>query len=158
VKPPSPPERDIETVTLHGRRRSFPADQFRVRVSAYGVAVAEGRVLLARSAFTDRWDIPGGGIEPWETIEDGLRREYAEETGVAPEVAALLHFEEGWFSIFDRPFHSLRFYYRVVVPRNVDLAPDTSEVRYLEWVDVGATGPGDFAPGDLAVVRRALEV
>jgi 8-oxo-dGTP diphosphatase len=153
---PTPPAREIETVTLFGKRRSFPASAFRIRVSVYGVAVRDGRVLLGRSAFTGKWDIPGGGAEPWETLAEALAREFAEETGVVPEVGDLLHFSEGFFSVFDHPFHSLRFYFRVQVPVGAALVPQAAEVRELAWVDALAADPSEFAPGDLDVVRKAL--
>jgi 8-oxo-dGTP pyrophosphatase MutT (NUDIX family) len=49
----------------------------------------DDRVLLVRFAFPDRtlWACPGGGIEPGESDEQAIRRELAEEAGLAdPEV------------------------------------------------------------------------
>lgn len=52
----------------------------------------EGRVLLLRHTYRRRkpWGIPGGGLQPGETLEACLRRELLEETGMRVEVGRLL--------------------------------------------------------------------
>ncbi|MBO2518140.1 NUDIX domain-containing protein [Limnochorda pilosa] len=66
-----PPNRLIRCQTGQGRARGFPASQIRFRPAAYGIALdGEGRVLLARSVFHERWELPGGAVEPWETLKE----------------------------------------------------------------------------------------
>jgi 8-oxo-dGTP diphosphatase len=48
------------------------------------------RVLLIRRAqepLKGQWSLPGGAVELGETLEDAIRREVLEETGLAVEVA-----------------------------------------------------------------------
>ncbi|WP_243239441.1 NUDIX domain-containing protein [Sulfobacillus harzensis] len=50
-------------------------------ISAKGVLVRGGRVLLA-SNDRGEWELPGGHIEPGESPETALVREFSEETGL----------------------------------------------------------------------------
>ncbi len=56
------------------------------RVNAILLATDDARrVLLVRQTsgpFVGEWVLPGGGIEPGESLEEGLRREMREETGL----------------------------------------------------------------------------
>lgn len=42
----------------------------------------QGRLLLHRRADDGHWDMPGGCLEPGESLEETARRETREETGV----------------------------------------------------------------------------
>lgn len=49
------------------------------------LAIKAGKVLLIKrvaSPFKDYWDIPGGFLKPGEHPDDGLVREFEEETGL----------------------------------------------------------------------------
>lgn len=160
LEPPAPGKEtaaEIECRCLEGGTRRFPARAVRFRPAVYGVAVRDGRVLLGRSAFTGLLDIPGGAVEPWELLEQGLRREFREETGVEPEPLELFHFTESFFAIYGHPFHSLRFYYLVRVPEGVTFTPQRAEITDLDWIDIGTVPETQFAPGDLEILRKALE-
>ena len=50
------------------------------RTSAYGIIIKENKVLLTKPTWINLWDLPGGGADPGETIEQGLKREFIEET------------------------------------------------------------------------------
>ena len=58
-----------------------------------GAVVRDGRLLLVRRASRHgrgNWQLPGGFIEPNETIEQAVVREVQEEAGVTAEVEAVL--------------------------------------------------------------------
>lgn len=64
------------------------------RIGVAGVVFdAAGRVLLVergKPPSMGQWTVPGGSLEPGETIADGVRRELAEETGLEVEVGPLV--------------------------------------------------------------------
>ncbi|QNA77986.1 NUDIX hydrolase [Streptomyces sp. So13.3] len=59
-------------------------------VSVAGVVVRhDGRVLSIKRADNGTWEPPGGVLELTETLEDGVRREVYEETGIKIQVERL---------------------------------------------------------------------
>lgn len=67
-----------------------------MRVAA--VVVRDGRVLLARhhKGGEDYWVLPGGAVEPGETLAEALRRELREEAGLVVEPADVLFLNDGY--------------------------------------------------------------
>lgn len=66
------------------------ATDHRHSVSVAGVLVDDqGRALIIRRRDNGHWEPPGGILEHGESIEDGLRREVYEETGLKIEPGPL---------------------------------------------------------------------
>jgi A/G-specific adenine glycosylase len=71
-------------------RPVLPVSRQPIRIDmATGFLVHEGRVLIQKRKLTDvwpgLWEFPGGCVEPGETSEQALRREYLEEVELAVE-------------------------------------------------------------------------
>ena len=99
----------------YGKIHDVPADVFRFRVAVYGVLYEDGQVLLVQERWGRLWEFPGGGVKPWESIKEGLIREFREETGITVKVEKLLQVQEDFFYAEDRNegWHSVRFIYHV---------------------------------------------
>ncbi len=68
---------------------------FGIRVGA--VVERDGRILLVRHQKPDRdpyWVLPGGRLEPGETIPECAGRELAEETGLTARFSEVLYVSE----------------------------------------------------------------
>jgi len=71
-------------------RREYPEHPL---VGVGGVVIADGRALLIRRGappLAGEWSIPGGLLEVGETLEQGVARELAEETGLQVRVVGLI--------------------------------------------------------------------
>ena len=74
--------------------RSYPA---RPIVAVSAAIVRDGRVLIARRARAPAhgvYTLPGGVVEVGETLHEAIKREIAEETGLAIEPVALAGYRE----------------------------------------------------------------
>lgn len=72
-----------------------PSGERRPEVCVGAVVVGGGRLLVVqrgRPPGEGRWSLPGGRVERGETLAAALRREVAEETGLAVEPGELF----GW--------------------------------------------------------------
>jgi ADP-ribose pyrophosphatase YjhB (NUDIX family) len=66
-----------------------PANSVVPAVSAI-VPDKDGRILLICRTDNNYWSIPGGGLEPGESVRQATVREVLEETGISCEVTGLV--------------------------------------------------------------------
>jgi len=60
------------------------------RVGVGGVLIRNGRALVNRATYRTRFTVPSGYVEPGETLEAAVVREFEEETSVKVRVGPLL--------------------------------------------------------------------
>ena len=89
------------------------------RVAVYGICEDPALgVLLVRAApfltVAGQWFLPGGGLEHGEDPASGLRREFAEETGLDVEVGALRGVLSDLYTLPDgSDLHTIRIIYAI---------------------------------------------
>ncbi len=113
-------------------------------VPSVNVAVVdeENRLLLIRRSDNDSWALPGGGMDPGESISEAAIRETKEETGIDCEIT-------GMIGIYTNPRHvmayddgevrqefSVCFHARVLSGQPREDGSETKEVRWVEPADV----------------------
>ncbi len=101
------------------KSKYFP-DSF-YRVSVKGLFVKDGKVLLLKESpkLSGQWELPGGGLDFGEDIQEGLKREIEEETGLKVK------------SISDKPVYvwtwrfenkrNMDWYYSLVLAYRIEL-------------------------------------
>lgn len=113
------------------------------RVSSYVVLTDKNKLYMIKSDYNpaDQYELPGGGVETWEGVQEGARREMLEETGldVALDEAPCFFTESGFHeSVNDEFWHTIRVYYRGSIKSVVTedpVSPDET-VLWRGWVDV----------------------
>ena len=89
------------------------SDKLRVRVC--GICLQDNKLLLVRHQATIGnhafWAPPGGGLEYGETVQECLKREFLEETGLQVEVIRFLYLNE----FLQPPLHALELFFEVRV-------------------------------------------
>ena len=69
------------------------------RVATRGIIYRDGKILVTKhknddGSETEHWATFGGGLDPQESLQDGLYREMIEETGIAPRIGKLLFIQQ----------------------------------------------------------------
>lgn len=77
------------------------ANSIAVAVSAF-VQDEEGRILMIRRTDNGLYSIPGGQVEPGETLTEATVREVKEETGIEIEVTGLI-------GLYSNPNHVIAY-------------------------------------------------
>jgi ADP-ribose pyrophosphatase YjhB (NUDIX family) len=129
------------------------------RLAAYGILFDEqGRVLMGCDRKMDfGWNLPGGGVNKDETLEQGLVREFEEETGLLVKSIQVVANEDNYCIMpTGRAIHGVLHYYLVEVVGGELLADgngfDTSRV---DFVDLDAIPQSEVV--DYKVARPIIE-
>jgi 8-oxo-dGTP diphosphatase len=128
-------------------------------VGVGAIILQRDHVLLvrrARAPLKGLWSLPGGVLDAGERLEDGVRREVKEETGL--EVAPI-----GVFEVFERLSQDRRGrleYHYVLIDylcrvTGGELRP-ADDASSAEWVRRGDLARYPITEGTLGVIRRAF--
>jgi ADP-ribose pyrophosphatase YjhB (NUDIX family) len=122
------------------------------RVGVGGVLIRDGRALVNRAVYRDRFTIPSGYVEAGETIEGAVVREIEEETGVMVRVGPLVLVRHKVLRVEESDVY---FAFSVDPISGVAEArpPEIAEVRWVPLAEVpGATWISEFSR---LAIRRA---
>ncbi|MDX5482410.1 MAG: NUDIX hydrolase [Hymenobacteraceae bacterium] len=117
------------------------ADKLRVRVC--GICLQDDQLLLVRHGQTIHnhafWAPPGGGLQYGETLQEGLRRELKEETGLEVKVCRFLFVNE----FLEPPLHAIEFFFEVKVTggtlqkgQDPEAKQEGQLIEQVQWLSV----------------------
>ena len=78
-----------------------------------GILIVKNKILLQKPEIEDFWVLPGGGINPFETLEQAIKREFVEEMCLKVKVDRFVFILENFFEYSNENIHSLEFYFLV---------------------------------------------
>jgi len=120
-------------------------------VSVAGVIVDDdGRALLVQRLDNHHWEPPGGVLELGESIDDGLRREVREETGLDIEPTMLT----GVYKNMKRGIIALVFRCRIT-GGELTLSNETEAIRWAAEAEVTELASEAYAIRVLDAVRAS---
>ena len=136
----------------------------RIRITPRAVIVNKNEILLQHKVYEDgseRYVLPGGAIEPGETIEQALIRECQEEIGTIIMVEKLLHVADFFRERKTSPptrRQQVELLFQCRVPENYlaqnGHAPDKHQVA-VEWVALSQLEERLYPP---AIVDKLLNL
>lgn len=91
-----------------------------------GVLIKGGKILVQRDRGGNEYALPGGHVKIGETLEDGLIREFKEETDADIKCIRMLWSEECFWEWKGKKAHNISFYYLIELTNGSDI-PDTGE-------------------------------
>jgi 8-oxo-dGTP diphosphatase len=113
----------------------------RPEVCVGALVVEDGQLLLirrGRGAGFGRWSVPGGRVEPGETLAEAVVRELREETALDGVCDRFV----GWVERISSDYHYVIFDFAVTaLPGEPRAGDDASDVRWVPLDDVGLWPP-----------------
>lgn len=91
----------------------FVVDNNICDIRTVGVLIRDGKILVQRNRDGIEYALPGGHVKIGETLENGLVREYNEETGADISCVKMLWSEECFWEWNGRKAHNFAFYYLI---------------------------------------------
>jgi ADP-ribose pyrophosphatase YjhB (NUDIX family) len=103
---------------------------------------SSGAVLLVHKTDNDLWALPGGGVDPGESVTDAVVREIAEETGLTVEVDDLI-------GVYTNPHHVMAYdngevrqqfslcFRAHLVGGTLTTSSETKAVAFIPFADLG---------------------
>ncbi len=144
-------------------KREFPG----APVVGVGAVIIDdaGRVLVVRRGqepLVGQWSLPGGALELGERLDDGVRREVEEETGLTVEPIEIIEVFD--HIAYQEDSRRVRFHYVLidywcrVTGGVLACASDATEVRWARPEELGTDGRCAVLPFTLSVIEKGLEL
>ena len=127
----------------------------RFYIGVYGILIKDEKILLikkSRGAYKGMFDLPGGGIEFGEKIEETLKREFFEETGITLNSYSFLSNNEYFCDYINesgepRKLHHIGIYYNVAASfKTIKSDPDGQDSLGAEFIDIKELNKIEIAP------------
>ncbi|OGH89014.1 MAG: hypothetical protein A2537_01225 [Candidatus Magasanikbacteria bacterium RIFOXYD2_FULL_36_9] len=139
-------------------------DDKKIYLGVYGIFIQNEKILVikkARGPYTGQYDLPGGGLNFDENVEDALKREFVEETNAVIKETNLIGINEYrcQYKKEDgkmKDFHHLGIYYKVdITVENLKTSPDGQDSNGALFVDIKDLNSKNTSPIAFGMILKA---
>lgn len=88
---------------------------------AASIIIKDDRILFQQFKNSGYWFLPGGRVEMMEELQETVEREINEEYGWKVKNKRLVWIVENFFSLDNKEFHELGFYFLVQVEDEIEI-------------------------------------
>jgi len=126
---------------VYKKKYRVSVEKLKFRPSVYGLVIEKGKILLSKQG--DGYDFPGGAIEIDENLNEALKREFFEETGLKIKILDLIDCKSSFFKFrFDDIFvNSILIYFQCKIVGGKISTKNLSEYENIfmekpEWIEL----------------------
>ena len=119
-------------------------EQVHWRISAYPLVLRDKKILVIKPRWSDRWELPGGGVEMGEKINEAMIRECYEETGykimAISDIPVYIGENDFYIPTLKKFYHSIvmafpaRLVSEVQDKHGINSGEEKDEIREVKWV------------------------
>ncbi|MGX1830338.1 NUDIX hydrolase [Paenibacillus taichungensis] len=92
----------------------------------------DSHLLMVQNIGSETWSLPGGKVEPHETLEVAAIREVCEETGLRVQLNGVVAINEYWKK--DGLEHGICVTFRACILSGVETISRPDEIRQIAWI------------------------
>lgn len=132
-------------------------------IRCYGVYIKDGKILLVKDprSGSKQWELPGGGVEQKETPEQGLIREFKEETGLnVGKFDFMFQVHEDYYSLAYKEAMSADRRYYFVKEADGDLIKEGNgwDTDVVEFIDLKELKNLRVQEAQMPAIQKAIEI